>query len=360
MLVQLPRSIDKWLLPYLLRKKDNETVAQHVILTICDHFEPFHKADSLTAMKRVKAWRDGLLRLTSNFSDSSGTPVRHTFFYPVEQYDSNILSILSDLGQSTGCETEIHLHHHNDTPENLRSTLASAKTKMARQNLLSTCPDGNIVFGFIHGNWALADCDPRGINCGVTGEIDILKETGCYADFTMPSAPHPTQPKTINSIYYAKANVNKPLENGSPASIKKPNQQGLLMVQGPLGLNWHNRKWGILPRIDNGALTGVNPPTLKRMQIWKNLGIQVEGMPDWTFIKLYTHGALPPNQNMLLGNPMEQFYSSLHELSRSSCGPDIHFATAREMVNMIHAAEDGMNGCPNDYRNYRYQKVRTD
>ena len=301
-----------------------------------------------------------MLRLTSNFSDSSGTPVRHTFFYPVEQYDSNILSILSDLGQSTGCETEIHLHHHNDTPENLRSTLASAKTKMARLNLLSTCPDGNIAFGFIHGNWAIADCDPRGINCGVTGEIDILKETGCYADFTMPSAPHPTQPKTINSIYYAKANVNKPLENGSPASIKKPNQQGLLTVQGPLGLNWHNRKWGILPRIDNGALTEANPPTLKRMQIWKNLGIQVDGMPDWTFIKLYTHGAHPPNQNMLLGNPMEQFYSSLHELSRSSCGPDIHFATAREMVNMIHAAEEGMNGCPNDYRNYRYQKVRTD
>ena len=176
----------------------------------------------------------------------------------------------------------------------------------------------------------------------------------------MPSAPHPTQPKTINSFYYAKANVNKPLENGSPASIKKPNQQGLLIVQGPLGLNWHNRKWGVIPRIDNGALTGVNPPTLKRMQAWKKLSIQVEGMPDWTFIKLYTHGALPTNQKMLLGKPMEQFYSSLHELARSSSGPEIHFATAREMVNMIHAAEDGKHGCPNDYRNYRYQKIMKD
>jgi len=95
-------------------------------------------------MERVSAWRDGLLHLTSNFSDSSGTPVRHTFFYPVEQYDDNIISAIADLCLSTGCETEIHLHHHDDTPENLRATLTSAKTKMARQNLLSTCPDGKI------------------------------------------------------------------------------------------------------------------------------------------------------------------------------------------------------------------------
>ncbi len=45
---------------------------------------------------------------------------------------------------------------------------------------------------------------PSGNNCGINNELLILKETGCYADFTFPSAPHPTQPSTINSIYYAK------------------------------------------------------------------------------------------------------------------------------------------------------------
>ena len=37
----------------------------------------------------------------------------------------------------------------------------------------------------------------------VNNELEILRDTGCYADFTMPSAPHPTQTWKINSIYSA-------------------------------------------------------------------------------------------------------------------------------------------------------------
>jgi hypothetical protein len=31
----------------------------------------------------------------------------------------------------------------------------------------------------------------------------------------------------------------------------------------------------------------------------------------------------------------------------------LHYVTAREMVNIIHAAEDGKTGNPGQYRNYR-------
>ena len=129
------------------------------------------------------------------------------------------------------------------------------------------------------------------------------------------------------------------------------------MVQGPLGLNWQVRKWALLPRIENGSLTGTNPPTLKRMQLWRKMGIHVSGHQQWTFIKLYTHGALPSNQEMLLGKPMAEFYEAINKVPLQENAPCLHYATAREMVNIIHAAEDGMTGNPGDYRNYRYRSI---
>jgi hypothetical protein len=104
---------------------------------------------------------------------------------------------------------------------------------------------------------------------------------------------------------------------------------------------------------------GINSPhrKLQRMQLWGKIKIQVSGLHQWTFIKLYTHGALPANQDMLLGKPMADFYQSMNKLSLSGQSPKLHYATAREMVNMIHAAEEGMTGNPDDYRNYRYRSI---
>ncbi len=353
----LPRSIDKWLLPYLLRKRRKCATTEHLILTICDHFEPFHKADHQTAIQRINQWSEGYAQNTERFIDSSGISPRHTFFYPIEQYNEEVVSDLAELCSSTGCETEMHLHHNDDTPENLRETLAKGKAELARHQLLSADDSGNVVFGFIHGNWALANCDPRGINCGVTDEIKILQQSGCYADFTMPSAPHPTQPKTINSIYYSTTKGLNPLDDGCASTVGTSNRKGLLMVQGPLGLNWKRRKWVVFPRVENGSITGSNPPTSKRMRLWEKMNIQVSGQHHWTFIKLYTHGALPQNQAMLLGKPMAEFYQSISQGPLSDKSPKLHYATAREMVNIIHAAEDGMTGNPGNYRDYRYRSI---
>ncbi|MCP4848194.1 MAG: hypothetical protein GY899_09645 [Verrucomicrobiaceae bacterium] len=307
----------------------------------------------------MNRWSECYTQNTERYIDSSGNPPRHTFFYPIEQYNEEVVSALAKLCASTGCETEIHLHHNEDTPENLHETLIEGKAALSRHRLLSADNSGNVVFGFIHGNWALANCDPRGINCGVTEEIEILQQSGCYADFTMPSAPHPTQPKTINSIYYSTTKTPRPLDNGKVSAVGQSNRQGLLMIQGPLALNWQKRKWGIFPRIENGSLTGANPPTSKRMRLWEKMNIQVSGQQHWTFIKLYTHGALPLNQKMLLGQPMAEFYHSISQETLSDKSPKLHYATAREMVNIIHAAEDGMTGNPSDYRDYRYRSIMT-
>ena len=59
---------------------------------------------------------------------------------------------------------------------------------------------GDPMYAFVHGNLALAN-SAGGKYCGVDNEMAILRDTGCYADFTLPSAPDETQVAVINQIY---------------------------------------------------------------------------------------------------------------------------------------------------------------
>lgn len=344
------KALNLWLPSYLTRTRYTEQPTD-LILCVCDHFEPRHGTDRATALERVRLWQRELPKLAESFRDSDSISPRHTFFFPVEQYDPEIVEIIARICQETGAETEIHLHHKDDSADHLLQTLQKGKADLAAHGLLSKDSAGQWRFGFIHGNWALDNSHPRGRHCGVVNELRVLKEAGCYADFTMPSAPDPTQTRTINQIYYAKGTARpKSHDTGVPARVGSLSAEDLLMIQGPLGLNWERRKWGLLPRLENADLTRANPPTADRLRLWQRLGIHVEGRPEWLFIKLHTHGAIPSNSGMLLGGPMRAFHRMLASLPLR-----IHYVSAREMVNMVHAAEDGKSGNPGEYRDYRYR-----
>src|SRR5207237_945919 len=115
---------------------------------------------------------------------------------------------------------------------------------------------GEIVYGFVHGNWALCNALPDGVRCGVNNELEVLVETGCYADFTYPSAPHVSQPPIINALYYACDRPGRPRshEVGWPVGGGPQPPGSLLLVQGPLVLDWRHRKLGVLPGTENGCL----------------------------------------------------------------------------------------------------------
>jgi hypothetical protein len=210
--------------------------------------------------------------------------------------------------------------------------------------LLQKDATGRISYGFIHGNWALDNSRPDGRWCGVNNEISVLLETGCYADFTMPSAPACCQTSTINSIYYAVDDPERPKSHdlGTPAKVGlSAPEQALLLVQGPLALDWGCRKWGLLPRLENGDLTYRRPPTLERLMMWLRAGVQVCGRPDWLFVKLHTHGAQEKNAEMLLGEPMRAFHQSLGCLAKDQNWFKYYYVTAREMADLVHQAEAG-------------------
>lgn len=346
------KAIDKWLLPYLLRKRSRHESQAHLVIAVCDHFEPFHHTDKAGAVARVAAWDDGFSKIAAEFNDTDGHPPKHSFFYPIEQHDDEVVAGIASLCRKTGSEVEVHLHHENDDADSLLALIDQGKRDLAKHGLLER--DGR--FAFIHGNWALDNSHPEGRHCGVSGELAVLRKAGCYADFTMPSAPSPTQTRTINSIYYATSSPapkshDRGEMSGTATSRHRDDLQKLLMVQGPLGPNWGWRKFGILPRIENGDLTGANPPTPSRLHVWQRLGARIAVRPDVIFVKLHTHGAIERNSGMLLGAPMREF----HQLLAAS-GMAYHYVTAREMVNIIHAIEDGKTGAPGEFRNYLYEK----
>jgi hypothetical protein len=353
------KSLEHWFRSYAAqwpqrqreRKLRAAAGAAHVFITICDHFEPYHHATPEQALERTVRWRDQYPQQTRAFRDSSGRTPRHTFFYPIEQYDETVVTQLAQLCRATGCEVEFHLHHHNDTAEGLRKALRVGIETFSGHGCLGRDAHGQARFGFIHGNWCLANSFPGGLYCGVADELSILREMGCFADLTFPSAPSPTQPTGLNSLGYATC-------SGHPSALSRLercaveatqgarlNEKQLLLIQGPLGLNKRWRKWGLVPRIENGDLTVKNPPTANRLQVWRDICPTVEGQPGWQFVKLHTHGGPETNADMFLGQAMVDFHQSVAaEIAAGSC--QIHYVTAREMTNLIHAAEDGAMGDP--------------
>lgn len=319
-----------------------------VFLSVCDHYEPeWGKPDPRTALERVEEWRTHYSAQFTDIADDRGRSPQHTFFFPADEYRPEYLDAVARMCDAGAGEVEVHLHHDNDTAENLRSTLLWFRnTLFQRHGLLRRDPvTGDITWGFIHGNWSLCNCRPDGRWCGVDQELSILRETGCYADFTLPSAPSPTQTRTVNSIYYAadRPGQRKSHDRGRPAAVgRRSEERELLMIQGPLGLDWRRRKFGCVPRIENADLTAANPPSMSRWPAWLDAGVTVEGRPDWLFVKLHTHGCQPANQKMWLGGTARRFHLDLAAWRKANPHVRVYYVTAWEQAQLVHQAESGV------------------
>jgi hypothetical protein len=409
------KAVDKWFPGYLrslLRRPRAVSGTRHLIFCVCDHYEPFRDgAEAATARNTVQDWLSAYPAAIDPFRDADGRRPRHTFFYPQEDYDESILDRLGDFCRRGFGEVEIHLHHRHDTAAGFREKLVTFRDRLhERHGLLgverpkgelSGCqvvkllsgnpkafsssgtqqPDNSttdfpIRYGFIHGNWALCNSRPDGDWCGVNEELGILAETGCYADFTFPSAPSPTQPRMVNALYYAQDAPGQPrgadrgeLSSCQAAKLLRENPAGepiatqqlnnettasrLLLITGPLALNGARRKWGLFPRLENAGITGVNPPTSDRVRLWARQGIHVTGLPEWVFVKVHTHGCVPGNAGVILGEAMRQAHETLDREFNDGRDWKLHYVTAREMYNLVKAAEAGATGEPDPWRDFK-------
>jgi hypothetical protein len=361
-----------WLPAYIwqrtTRNRMTTTSPLHLIIAIADHFEPSmthdgRYADSREQERRLTAWCRDYPKMASRWVDSDGYCFRHTYFYPAEQYNNDLVAMLAEHCHQGWGEIEIHLHHgikEPDTAENTRKTLVQFRDYLAAHGCLARFPgQTKPCYAFVHGNWALAN-SAGGQACGVDDEMEILAETGCYADFTLPSAPHRAQTSKINRLYECALPLHEaaPHRRGRNLTLARSPEIFPLIVQGPLTLDFSRISlWNPFPRIENAEITAKNPPTMERVQLWRQAGITVSGRPDWLFIKLHCHGLDPREQAAMSGESISSFLRDLL-LSADDCNYQVHFVTAREMVNIIFAACEGHSENPGKYRNYRLKTIQ--
>src|SRR5690242_10129431 len=86
-----------------------------VLLCIADHFEP---APGPEGDRAVDEWINKYPSLFTGFRDSNGRTPRHTFFYPIDEYQESHADALAGLCAQGHGEVELHLHHDNDTADN--------------------------------------------------------------------------------------------------------------------------------------------------------------------------------------------------------------------------------------------------
>lgn len=361
----------RWSLPWLLRypawragewssRITSSSGPQHVIFLVANHFEPLTTDEGLIQLEH---WCK-LARSTGDaIRDHDGTPFRHTNFFPAEQYERRRLELIAALQAEGYGEVEVHFHHgieKPDTAEDARRMLVDFRDIIAEEHKCLSRESAQAMprYAFVHGNWALAN-SAGGRFCGVDSEMQILADTGCYADFTLPSAPDRSQVPRINAIYQCDNPLTEARPHRSGPGLKVGDRPVLpIIFTGPLVFDWNRRLHGLpLPRVDDGALAQNYALNLDRFKRWCGARIGVKGRPDWLFIKLYSHGFFEWDQDAMIGDQLKRFMCEVLELGDRTGKFKVHFASAREAFNMVMAAVDGHAGEPGLYRDYRLRQI---
>ncbi len=336
--MNLPRYAEIWLVPYLrdrLHKIMRSTKPKRAWVAITDHYEPLGMGASVEkALGCVARWREKWPRIADDAPrDASGQRPQYSFFYPQEEYRRDILEGIAEIVRLGVGDVEVHLHHHNEERDNFIHKITDYCRRLTDDHGLLRQRGGRTVFGFIHGNWALDNSRPDGKCCGLKGEIALLRDLGCYADFTMPSLPSATQGRVVNQIYWCTNNPdNRPrsFDCGIEATVGGGSRGDLLMITGPLGLRFGER---VLPRVETGEIAGYDLPTPSRVRQWFDLA---PAIGDDLFLKLYTHGASEKNLSRLLNGELDNLFSWLViEADRRDI--EIHWVTAWQMYQAAHA-----------------------
>jgi hypothetical protein len=300
---------------------------------IADHFEPLGMgATHQDAVRRVAAWRDKWPQIACAApKDANGRTPQYTFFYPQEEYDLDIVGAIAEIVRLGIADVDVHLHHDSETPGSFLAKVTEYCRRLEGNHGLLRKLGGRTVFGFIHGNWALDNSRPDGRFCGLAGEISLLRDLGCYADFTMPSLPSATQSRIVNQIYWcsnAPDNHPRSYDDGVPATVGGGSCGDLLMITGPVGVRTRGR---LIPRLESGELAGYDQPTKCRVEYWLKIAPRVG---DDLFLKLYTHGAQERNYEPLLRRGLADMYMWLAEQA-AELKLEIHWCTAWEMYQAV-------------------------
>jgi hypothetical protein len=306
---------------------------------IADHYEPLWQgASDATARRRVEDWRRRWPEIAERHADSSGRRPVYTFFYPQEEYHPHLLDPIAEMARAGIADVEVHIHHDGDGSALFVEKMQGFLEALHGRHGLLRRRDGKLAFGFIHGNWALDNARPDGRWCGLDNELTLLRELGCYADFTLPAADSPCQAGPVNVIYRATDDPHRPRSHAKGEAVRPGVEANgdLLLIPGPLGLDLRSRgPWR--PRIEAGELAGYYPPTAQRVKLWLRLAPRIG---PHAFLKLFGHGAQERNSGPLLASGLDELFELLDAECRAR-GIRLHYVTAWEMYRAVEALRTG-------------------
>ena len=353
----LKRRLDLWLPSYvaaapyrLYRRVHRSSRHTHILFLVCDHFEPRHGIRYVAqSAERMNAWHEGYRDFQSRCREEFGSAPLHTWFYPPHHGNEHLAALAAMAHDGLG-EVELHYHHDGDTESELENDLRATLAEYNRWGLLlESGLQPRASFGFIHGDWALGNSG-HGKYCGVNNELSVLQRLGCWADLTMPSAQQ-SQTRKINAIYYAQGCSDRPKSHdwGTNARVGRTDADGMMLIQGPLGINWSGASY---PRIENASLTDENWGRPDRIRKWIDCHVHVRGRPEWLFVKLHTHGAIERDFDALFGEKAMRMHRVLNSEYNDGKRYTLHYVTARQAFNIARAAEHGHSGNPADFLDY--------
>ncbi len=346
---------------------------KHVLFCFIDNFEPTEPNPY------YQPWIDDYMAMAANHVDADGRHPIHTYTllynpYPSHDVDAvlNGLNIVTYEGYG---EVDYHLHH-GIADERQRSGAEATAEVVAltaralqifnRHGAMLTAEEvPQVAFAFHHGMaaldnsrldaWSFPD-DPRRTHCGCNWELRVLRQLGAYADFTFPTWGV-MDPDIKNSIFYVKDDENpasyKDDDNIRLVEVNVPSFGDLMIIEGPK---------------EGGGPTQISPTqgpgTLARFDTWVAKNVHIQGQAKWIFIRINTHGLgpdtydisadawLPEAWDLFFGPTMDMFYHVVEDQYNDGVNWKLHYVSAREMYNIAKAAEAGLTGDPNDYRDY--------
>ena len=330
----------------LKRNRVPAHVAIDVIVFVVDHFEPTRRFGDVAAVESVRTWCEKYKSQVHDIHDSNGRRPQHTWFYRAEYPN---LGCIEELGRH--CfegygEVEFHLHHGHDTPETFFNKLEQGLDFFNHHGAMLTLEASpQRRFAYIAGNWSLDNGSYDNSKSGCNTELIVLRDAGCYCDFTFPALGSKAQPRTTNSIYYATDDPRpKSYNSGSAVRVGGTESGDLPIFQGPCGFDWRSC-W-----FEDAAIESYSPPIRKRMRAWIEPNIHVHGRPEWVFIKLHCHGM--QSRDLWCGPQIRNLFQWMKE-DWNQGRYRLHFVNAREAFNIVKAAERGETGNPIDYVDYK-------
>jgi hypothetical protein len=344
---RMPKLLKHWLL-----RSRKEPI--HIIFCMTDHYEPGSGGVSDdVAKKRVKNLLTQYPILADKHKDSAGNKPTRSWFIPPHYHKNYYLRDVVSLCEDGYGEVELHLHHgkhESDTSKNLKETIELCVSEYSEFGIFGH-ENGVKKYGFIHGDWAL-DNSRGGHFCGVNDEISILKKTGCYADYTFPS-PNEASPDQVNSIFYALDDPMKPKSHNKGKVVEKGGKdvRDLMIIQGPVYPYFQTKMpWSL--RVSGDEINGKSVVTSDRIDACIKTGISIKGKEDWVVVKMHTHGAT--DAEGVLGQEMDDIFTHLETKYNDKSNYVLHYVTARELYNIIKAAENNENCIdPEKYRDYK-------